>query len=96
MAARLLVVIPKQMHWNAFRFCIGPFLTDGSRSLMRMPSHSKRYMVWTGNNWGKFVADYDSVEMTSEYSEWMQTTGIIPAWPFGMPPTSRGCRHSQA
>jgi len=77
---RLLVVIPKQMHWNAFRFCIGPVpdrwleIADENGLLIQ-----NEYMVWTGNNWGKFVADYDSVEMTSEYSEWMRDNWNHPS-----------------
>jgi hypothetical protein len=77
---RLLVVIPKQMHWNAFRFCIGPVpdrwleIADENGLLIQ-----NEYMVWTGNNWGKFVADYDSDEMISEYSEWMRDNWNHPS-----------------
>lgn len=77
---RLLVVIPKQMHWNAFRFCIGPVpdrwleIADENGLLIE-----NEYMVWTGHDWGKFVADYDSAEMISEYSEWMRDNWNHPS-----------------
>jgi hypothetical protein len=70
---RLLVEIPKQMHWNAFRFCIGPVpdrwleIADESGLLIE-----NEYMVWVGHNWGMYKADYDTKEMITEYSEWMR------------------------
>ena len=49
---KLLVTIPKQMHWNSFRFCIGPVpdkwldIADEAGLLIQ-----NEYFVWTGNNW---------------------------------------------
>ena len=46
---RLLVEIPKQLHWNAFRFCIGPVpdrwleIADENGLLIE-----NEYFVWTG------------------------------------------------
>ncbi len=77
---RLLVVIPKQMHWNAFRFCIGPVpdrwleIADENGLLIE-----NEYMVWTGHDWGKFHADYDTGEMIGEYSEWMRDNWNHPS-----------------
>jgi len=59
---RLLVVI-RSNALERLRFCIGPVpdrwleIADENGLLIQ-----NEYMVWTGNNWGKFVADYDSVE----------------------------------
>jgi hypothetical protein len=77
---RLLVEIPKQMHWNAFRFCIGPVpdrwleIADESGLLIE-----NEYMVWTGHDWGKFRVDYDTNEMITEYSEWMRDNWNHPS-----------------
>lgn len=49
---KLLVEIPKQMHWNSFRFCIGPVpdkwldIADEASLLIQ-----NEYFVWTGQNW---------------------------------------------
>ena len=49
---KLLVEIPKQMHWNSFRFCIGPVpdqwleIADEAGLLIQ-----NEYFVWTGNGW---------------------------------------------
>jgi hypothetical protein len=79
---RLLVVIPKQMHWNAFRFCIGPVpdrwldIADENGLLIQ-----NEYMVWTGHSsWaGGFHASYDTKEMIGEYSEWMRDNWNHPS-----------------
>jgi len=72
---RLLVEIPKQMHWNAFRFCIGPVpdrwleIADENGLLIQ-----NEYMVWTGHpSWrGKYQDRYDTSELVTEYTEWMR------------------------
>jgi hypothetical protein len=79
---RLLVVIPKQLHWNAFRFCIGPVpdrwleIADENGLLIQ-----NEYMVWTGHpSWaGGFHAAYDTKEMIGEYSEWMRDNWNHPS-----------------
>ena len=77
---RLLVEIPKQLHWNAFRFCIGPVpdrwleIADENGLLIE-----NQYFVWTGNNWGKFRAQYDTNEMITEYSEWLRDNWNHPS-----------------
>ena len=79
---RLLVVIPKQMHWNAFRFCIGPVpdrwleIADENGLLIQ-----NEYMVWTGHpSWaGGFHAAYDTKEMIGEYTEWMRDNWNHPS-----------------
>ncbi len=77
---RLLVEIPKQLHWNAFRFCIGPVpdrwleIADENGLLIE-----NQYFVWTGNNWGQFRAQYDTNEMITEYKEWMRDNWNHPS-----------------
>ncbi len=49
---KLLVDIPKQMHWNSFRFCIGPVpdkwleIADEAGLLIQ-----NEYFMWTGQSW---------------------------------------------
>lgn len=78
---RLLVDIPKQMHWNSFRFCIGPVpdrwleIADENGLLIQ-----NEYMVWTGHPvWTSFQAHYDSAEMIAEYGEWMRDNWNHPS-----------------
>jgi hypothetical protein len=79
---RLLVVIPKQMHWNAFRFCIGPVpdrwleIADENGLLIQ-----NEYMVWTGHpDWRAGYHDrYDTKEMISEYREWVRDNWNHPS-----------------
>ena len=78
---RLLVEIPKQLHWNAFRFCIGPVpdrwleIADESGLLIQ-----NEYMVWTGHpSWTTYQGSYDTNEMIAEYSEWMRDNWNHPS-----------------
>ena len=79
---RLLVEIPKQLHWNAFRFCIGPVpdrwleIADENGLLIQ-----NEYMVWTGHPaWRSGYHDrYDTKEMITEYSEWMRDNWNHPS-----------------
>jgi len=78
---RLLVEIPKQLHWNAFRFCIGPVperwleIADENGLLIQ-----NEYMVWMGHpSWSTFQAPYDSSEITTEYTEWMRDNWNHPS-----------------
>jgi beta-galactosidase len=79
---RLLVEIPKQLHWNAFRFCIGPVpdrwleIADENGLLIQ-----NEYMVWTGHpDWRAGYHDrYDTKEMITEYSEWVRDNWNHPS-----------------
>jgi hypothetical protein len=80
---RLLVEIPKQLHWNAFRFCIGPVpdrwleIADENGLLIQ-----NAYMVWVGApGWLGYdkSLQYDSKEMITEYSEWMRDNWNHPS-----------------
>lgn len=71
---RLLIKIPRQMHWNAFRFCIGPVpeqwldIADEAGLLIQ-----NEYFIWTGSPaWGYSGRQWNVPEMVKEYSEWMR------------------------
>ena len=71
---RLLVTIPKQLHWNSFRFTIGPVpdrwleIADENGLLIQ-----NEYAVWVGSPiWTTWRSAYDVKQMTSEYAEWMR------------------------
>jgi len=82
---RLLVTIPKQLHWNAFRFCIGPVpdrwlqIADENGLLIQ-----NEYFVWTGHpSWNAgYQPHYDPKEMTTEYTEWMRDNWNHPSVAF--------------
>jgi len=71
---KLLVQIPHEMHWNSFRFCIGPVpdrwldIADEAGLLIQ-----NEYFVWTGNAWHgpEEQVHFDSDEMVQEYKEWL-------------------------
>ncbi len=78
---RLLVEIPKQLHWNAFRFCIGPVpdrwleIADESGLLIE-----NQYFVWVGHpSWTTYQGTYDTNEMIAEYKEWMRDNWNHPS-----------------
>jgi hypothetical protein len=79
---KLLVEIPKQMHWNSFRFCIGPVpdqwleIADEAGLLIQ-----NEYFVWTGNAWhgAENQVRFDAREMIGEYSEWMRDNWNHPS-----------------
>jgi beta-galactosidase len=72
---KLLIEIPKEMHWNAFRFCIGPApdrwfdIADEAGLLIQ-----NEYFVWTGHGWHGTdnQVRFDAAEMIREYGEWMR------------------------
>jgi beta-galactosidase len=79
---RLLVEIPKKMHWNSFRFCIGPVpdrwlqIADEAGLLIQ-----DEYMVWVGHpEWaGMYHQPYDVNELTLEFKEWMRDNWNHPS-----------------
>lgn len=75
---RLLVDLPKKMHWNSFRFCIGPVpdkwleIADEAGLLIQ-----HEYFIWTGPNaWHK---EYDEKTLTTELSEWVRDSWNHPS-----------------
>ena len=79
---RLLVDLPKQMHWNYFRFCIGPVpdrwldICDEAGLLIQ-----NEFFVWTGGpGWYKgYSRSYDTDEMIRQYKDWMRDNWNHPS-----------------
>jgi hypothetical protein len=80
---RLLVEIPKQMHWNSFRFCIGPVpdrwldIADEAGLLIQ-----NEFFVWTGDpSWFTRYKGrhWDAEEMIRQYKEWMRDNWNHPS-----------------
>jgi hypothetical protein len=79
---KLLVDIPKQMHWNTFRFCIGPApdkwfdIADEAGLLIQ-----NEYFVWTGQDWHgpENQVHFDGDQLIREYSEWMRDNWNHPS-----------------
>jgi len=79
---RLLVDLPKKLHWNAFRFCIGPVpdrwldIADEAGLLVQ-----NEFFVWTGSpEWGWPPGrTYDVAEMIRQYSDWMRDSWNHPS-----------------
>jgi hypothetical protein len=79
---KLLVEIPKEMHWNSFRFCIGPApdrwfdIADEAGLLIQ-----NEYFVWTGKAWhgAENQVRFDAAEMIGEYTEWMRDNWNHPS-----------------
>jgi len=79
---KLLAEIPKDMHWNSFRFCIGPVpdkwldIADEAGLLIQ-----NEYFVWTGRAWhgAENQVRFDAGEMIREYGEWMRDNWNHPS-----------------
>lgn len=79
---KLLVQIPKSMHWNYFRFCIGPVpdrwfdICDEAGLLIQ-----NEFFVWTGGpGWyNGYSRSYDSDEMIRQYKDWMRDNWNHPS-----------------
>ena len=79
---KLLVAIPQEMHWNSFRFCIGPVpgkwfdIADEAGLLIQ-----NEYFVWTGKAWhgAENQVRFDAGQMVREYGEWMRDNWNHPS-----------------
>jgi hypothetical protein len=79
---KLLVDLPKQLHWNAFRFCIGPVpdkwleIADEAGLLIQ-----NEFFVWTGEpSWSQWPdRSYDVPEMIRQYGDWMRDNWNHPS-----------------
>lgn len=71
---KLLAEIPKRMHWNAFRFCIGPVpdkwleIADEAGLLIQ-----NEFFVWG------YRKQWDIQEMVRQYSDWMRDNWNHPS-----------------
>ena len=79
---RLLVDLPKKLHWNTFRFCIGPVpdkwldVADEAGLLVQ-----NEFFVWTGDpGWAQWPnRRWDVPEMIRQYSDWMRDNWNHPS-----------------
>lgn len=80
---RLLVTIPKSMHWNTFRFCIGPVpqkwldIADENGLLIQ-----NEFFIWEGApSWfnGMYSRPWNSDELIRQYREWMRDNWNHPS-----------------
>ena len=79
---KLLVDLPKKLHWNAFRFCIGPVpdrwldIADEAGLLIQ-----NEFFVWTGDPaWAQWPdRKWDKDEMIRQYSDWMRDSWNHPS-----------------
>ena len=79
---KLLGELPKQMHWNYFRFCIGPVpdrwldICDEVGLLIQ-----NEFFVWTGGpGWYEgYSRTHDADEMIRQYRDWMRDNWNHPS-----------------
>jgi hypothetical protein len=79
---RLLGDLPKKMHWNYFRFCIGPVpdrwldICDEVGLLIQ-----NEFFVWTGGpGWYQgYSRAHDAEEMIRQYKDWMRDNWNHPS-----------------
>ncbi len=81
---KLLGDIPKKMHWNYFRFCIGPVpqhWLDVCDEVGLMVQYE--FPVWSGGSrWYKaegYLRTYDVREMRRQYRDWMRDNWNHPS-----------------
>jgi hypothetical protein len=71
---RLLVDVPKEMHWNAFRFCIGPVpdmwldIADEAGLLIQ-----NEFFIW------RYRKQWDTAEMIRQFKDWMRDNWNHPS-----------------
>ena len=79
---KLLGDLPKKMHWNYFRFCIGPVpdrwleICDEVGLLIQ-----NEFFVWTGGpGWYPgYSRSHDAPEMIRQYADWMRDNWNHPS-----------------
>ncbi len=79
---KLLGDLPKKMHWNYFRFCIGPVpdrwldICDEEGLLIQ-----NEFFVWTGGTgWYRgYSRRHDADEMIRQYQDWMRDNWNHPS-----------------
>jgi hypothetical protein len=71
---KLLVEIPKRMHWNSFRFCIGPVpdkwlqIADEAGLLIQ-----NEFFIWGWRN------QWDTAQVVAQYRDWMRDNWNHPS-----------------
>lgn len=71
---KLLAEIPKRMHWNSFRFCIGPVpdrwldIADEAGLLIQ-----NEFPIWS------YHEQWDTAEVIRQFSEWMRDNWNHPS-----------------
>jgi hypothetical protein len=78
---KLLVEIPKKMHWNAFRFCIGPVpdrwldIADEAGLLIQ-----NEFFMWTGGEgWSSWHDWWSTPLLIEQYKEWVRDNWNHPS-----------------
>lgn len=79
---KLLIDIPKRLHWNAFRFCIGPVpdrwldIADEAGLLIQ-----NEYFIWTGRAWHgvENQTRFSPAQLKTEYTEWLHDNWNHPS-----------------
>jgi hypothetical protein len=78
---KLLVEIPKKMHWNAFRFCIGPVpdrwldIADEAGLLIQ-----NEFFMWTGGEgWSSWHNEWSTPLLIEQYKEWLRDNWNHPS-----------------
>ncbi len=79
---KLLGELPKKMHWNYFRFCIGPVpdkwfdICDEAGLLIQ-----NEFFIWTGEpSWYPgYSRTYDADELIREYKDWIRDNWNHPS-----------------
>jgi beta-galactosidase len=71
---KLLVEIPRRMHWNSFRLCIGPVpdrwleIADEAGLLIQ-----NEFFIWTGGQgWVNWHKEWDATTLIGQFTEWMR------------------------
>lgn len=77
---RLLVTLPRELHWNSFRFCIGPVpqrwleIADEAGLLIQ-----HEYFIWTTARPEAFPAEWTEASLVREFSEFMRDAWNHPS-----------------
>ena len=79
---KLLIDIPKRMHWNSFRFCIGPVpdfwmdIADEAGLLIQ-----NEFFIWVGgeNEWYSWHREWTAPSLAAQFREWMRDNWNHPS-----------------
>jgi len=77
---RLLVDVPNAMHWNAFRFCIGPVperwleIADEAGLLIQ-----NEFFIWTDRPSKDYFRYWDTDELIRQYGDWVRDNWNHPS-----------------